>query len=213
MPAIRSSKRIAEARARALALDHSAQLPLTLQALNRRSPSPSHSTTTVMPSPGSIYKYSGYGEDSDLLLWSSPPASPPSTLASSDGNNLTPMSTSTSSIVRFYSGTTRPNTPTTPTPPSRGARCSHKPPLQRTYAVVLSPSPVDQTTQAPNSMPSLSTTSGSERNGESDMEDMEYTPRRETGASGYNFKMRYLLIFSSRSCNLTRRHGENCRRG
>lgn len=178
MPAIRSSKRIAEARARALD-HHSALLPLTLRALNRRSPSsPSHSVATTVPSPGSTYDYSGCGEDSDRRLWSSPPASPPSTPAGSGSENLTPMSTSsiTSSIVRFYSDTTCPNTPTTPTPPSRGARCSHKPPLQRTYSVILSPSPVDQATQAPNSMPSFTRASDSEQTGES--EDMEYTPRR-----------------------------------
>lgn len=175
MPAIRSSKRLAEARAKTASQTRSAQL-VTLQTFTPTSgplSSPYSPSPTTVSSSASTYQHSASGDASYL---GSPPATPPTTPAGSDGD-LTPMSIS--STVR--SGDTKPSTPTTPTPPHRGARCSHRPPLRRTYSTILSPA--DQAAPAANPITSLPTGLDSDEESGVDLN----IPQSETGAPGLFF--------------------------
>lgn len=175
MPATRSSKRLADARARAAFQTRSAQL-VTLQRFTPISDplsSPCSPSPTTVSSSASTYQYSASG---DASYSGSPPATPTPTIpAGSDG---TPMSTS--STVR--SGDTEPNTPTTPTPPHRGARCSHRPTLQRTYSTILSPA--DQAAPAANPITLFPTGLDSDEGSGVDLN----APQEETGAPGLFFQ-------------------------
>lgn len=198
MPAIRSSNRLHTATARQVSVRpvRLTQLPMRFRdALSRR-----HSNDNLQSSTSTFALTSTFastsptpttltGQNRDYQPSESLPATP--TTSPTPSLDLTPMSTSSESTIRYIYDATQP---TTPTPPTCGSTKGNKRGLQRTYSMIWSPD-----AQLKTSLVNFDTDSDADFSVDSDSEesdDLENTPWAKRVKPGthlltWRFWMRY----------------------